>query len=322
MLRDLPVSSLAGRAGRPGFRLSLALALGSVAALYPVLDASPAWAQDEDEDDEDEDEGDDDEGDDSEEEEEEEEEDPDQPPVTAGGLYTKATYPQGEIQRPLTMTQGILELRAGIGFDISNKTAFDTFGLSMDARYGYRDNVELQAGLYGIKNFDEFGFYAAFEGSIIYDLVDFRAGLKFGSVQVAEVSGDPPMPTGNTVGDTNFGIPIGFPFRYAPKEQVAVVALEEAFEISFEDDPDAVPSIGIVVQPAPIVAILVKAQLRIPNFDFSTENISVPGSIAVQLSPNNKIDAGMEFRFGNLKPPEGVNFYDDRFLLFFGQIRL
>ena len=39
----------------------------------------------------------------------------------------------------------------------------------------------------------------------------------------------------------------------------------------------------------------------------------------------------MEFRFGNLKLPEGTDldgdgmpdkFYDDRFLLFFGQIRL
>jgi hypothetical protein len=77
------------------------------------------------------------------------------------------------------------------------------------------------------------------------------------------------------------------------------------------------------VQPVPIVAILVKAAVRVRDFDFSdTSALTIPGTIAVQLSPNNKIDAGMEFTFNNLKPPEGVNFYDDRFLLFFGQFRL
>lgn len=305
MLRDLSTT----------FRLSLALVLGSAAALYPVLAPSNAWAQ---EDDEEEDEDDDEEkGDDEgeEEEEEEEEEDPDQPPITAGGLYTKVTYPQGEIQRPLTMTQGILELRGGVGFDISNKTAFETFGLSMDARYGMQDNVELQAGFKGIKNFDVISAYAAFEGSIIYDLVDFRTGLRL-DVDPAE---------------TNFALPIGFPFRYAPKPQVAVTALETAFEIDFDGKPDATPSVGIVVQPAPIVAILVKAAINVADFDFSDTNVSIPASMAVQLSPNNKIDAGLEFSFPNLKPApidDGMGgmitpkFYDDRFLLFFGQIRL
>lgn len=294
-------------------RLSLALVLGMAAAAYPVLAASPAWAQDDDEE-EDEDEDDEDQGDDEgEEEEEEEEEDPDQPPVTSGGLFTLQTYPQGENQRPLTMTKGITELKLGIGFDISNKTAFETFGVSADVRYGYQDNVELQAGFKGIKNFDNYGFYAAAEGSIVYDLIDVRAGVQLDHVP----------------GTTTFGIPIGFPFRYAPKPEVAVVALETAFEIQFDSKPDATPNIGIVLQPAPIVAILVKASLRVQDFDFSdTSKVEVPGTIAIQLSPTNKIDAGMEFTFGNLKPAEDPvtmttpNFYDDRFLLFFGQLRL
>ncbi len=288
-------------------RLSLALVLGAAAAAYPIVDVTPAYADDDDEDEDDDDEG-DDEGEDSGEEEEEEEEDPDQPPITAGGLYTLKTYPQGEIQRPLTMTEGITEAKLGVGFDISNKTAFETFGLSLDVRYGYKDNVEFQAGYYNIQNFDELGFYGAFEGSIVYDLVDFRAGVKLDK----------------NPAETIFGIPIGFPFRYAPKEQVAVVALEEAFEIQFDSKPDAVPNIGIVVQPAPIVAIKVKAGLRVPDFDFSdTGTLTVPGSIAVQLSPTNKIDAGLEFRFPNLKPKEGEpKFYEQRFLLFFGQIRI
>src|SRR5687767_2532993 len=110
MLRSLSTS----------LRLSLALALGSAAALYPVLDDSTgrAWADEDDEEEDDDEEGDDDEkGDDeSDEEEDEEEEDPDQPPLTAGGLFTLQTYPQGEIQRPLTLSMGLQEMRAGIGF--------------------------------------------------------------------------------------------------------------------------------------------------------------------------------------------------------------
>jgi hypothetical protein len=319
MLRDLSTS----------LRLSLALVLGSAAALYPVLDSGTgfggsgtAWADDDDEEEDEGDDDDDDKGDEeSDEEEDEEEEDPDQPVLTAGGLYVLETYPQGEIQRPLTLSQGIQEMRAGIGFDISNKTAFETFGLSFDYRMGYQDNVELQAGFKGINNFKDLSGYAAFEGSIVYDLVDFRTGISFSSVEASVTTGDPPMTT--TERQTNFGIPIGFPFRYAPKEQVAVTALETAFEIQFDGKPDATPSIGIVVQPAPIVAILVKAAVRVADFDFSdTSKLTIPATIAIQLSPTNKIDAGMDFTFNNLKPPEPTKFYDSRFLLFFGQIRL
>ncbi len=295
-------------------RLSLALVAGSTVALYPVLDnASPAWADedDEDEDEDDKDKDKDDEGE-GEGEEEEVEDDPDQPPVTSGGLFTIKTYPQGELQRPLTLTKGITELRGGIGFDISNETAFETFGLSFDGRYGYQDNVELQAGFSGIKNFDVISAYAAFEGSIVYDFIDFRTGFSIDIVP----------------GTTRVGIPIGFPFRYAPKPQVAVVALETAFQIQFDGKPDATPNVGIVVQPLPMLALVVKASLVIPEFNFKVDNIVVPASFAIQLSPNNKLDAGMDFRFSNLKPAADPvtmttpKFYDDRFVLFFGQIRI
>ena len=298
-------------------RLVLVAVSGLAAGLFPIigpLGPRTAWADDEDDE---EDSGDDDSGDDEGggEEDEEEEADEDQPVITAGGLYTLKTYPQGEIQRPLTMTQGITELKLGLGFDISNATAFETVGLSGDARYGYKDNVEFRAGFAGIKNFDIWNAYAAFEGSIIYDLVDFRVGANIAS----------------GAGETKFNIPIGVPFRYAPKEQVAVTAFETMFSINFDAKPDFTPNVGIVIQPQPIVAILLKASLIIPRFDFRKDNVVVPASAAVQLSPNNRLDAGMEFRFGNLKLPEGTDidgdgeedkFYDDRFLLFFARYRL
>lgn len=311
MLADLP-RRLTGR-----HMLWLVLVAGSCAALYPVLNAHKAWAQDDDEDDSggDDDEAKDDEGGDDEgggggDEETEEEEG--QPPITAGGLYTLATYPQGEIQRPLTMTQGITELRGGVGFDISNGTAFETFGAELSGRYGLQDHVELQAGFWGVNNFKAISAYAAFEGAIVYDLVDFRVGLQLDSVKLGDAR------------DTQFGVTLGFPFRYAVKPQLAIVALETAFQIQFDSKPDATPNVGIVIQPAPIFAVLVKAAIRVVDFDFSKDNVAIPATIDLQLSPTNKIDAGLQFSFPNLKPPgdPAPKFYDNRFLMLFAQIRI
>lgn len=302
-------------------RLVLVAVSGLAAGLFPIigpLHVAPAYADD-DEDDEDDggDDGDDG-GDDEEADDEEEEEDEDQPPITAGGLFTLKTYPQGEIQRPLTITKGLTELRGGFGFDVSNKTAFETVGAAADVRYGLQDNVELRAGFSGENNFKSFRFYGAFEGSIVYDLVDFRIGA--GLERSAETT-NAAMQT--VPAATTFSIPIGFPFRYAPKEQVAVTAFETAFAIQFDSKPDFTPNVGIVIQPQPIVALLLKASLVVADFDFSnTDAVVVPATGAIQLSPNNRLDAGAEFRFDNMKPPEGVNFYDKRNLLFFVRYRL
>src|SRR6476469_9780781 len=95
--------------------LVAALGLGYVAHHERV-----AYAQDDDEEDSGDDEGAEKGGDDEGEGEGEEEEvDKDQPPVTAGGLYTLATYPLRENARPLTLTKDIVQLRVGIGTDIS-----------------------------------------------------------------------------------------------------------------------------------------------------------------------------------------------------------
>ncbi len=298
-------------------RLVLVAVSGLAAGLFPIigpLHVAPAYADDDDEDDEDDGGDDGEDGGDDEGEDEEEEEDEDQPPITAGGLYTLKTYPQGEIQRPLTMTKGITEVKGGFGFDVSNETAFESVGASADLRYGMQDNVELRAGFKGIKNFDLFSAYAAFEGSIVYDLVDFRAGFGLS----------------HAPGSTKANIPIGFPFRYAPKEQVAVTALETAFSINFDAKPDFTPNVGVVIQPQPIVALILHASLVIPGFNFKKDNAVIPATAAIQLSPNNRLDAGAEFSFGNLKPPdpdadgplEAPAFYDDRFMLFFARYRL
>jgi hypothetical protein len=190
-------------------RLGCVLSLALVVAL-PSVDA---WAQDDDEDEEEEDDE-DDEGD-----EEEEEEDEDQPPVTSGGLFTLETYPQAENQRPLTITKGIVELRAGIDIDMSATQAFKNWGIGAEFRYGLEDNVEIQGGVRSdLNHFEDFRLYAAMEFGIVYDLVDFRGGIAIPYDKTPD----------STLGlkKTGFDLEIGFPFRYAPKPEIAVVALE------------------------------------------------------------------------------------------------
>jgi hypothetical protein len=332
-------------------RLALILIAGVSAGVFPILGPlaralgpTLAWAQDDDDDDDDGGDDDDDEGDDDDDggDDEEEEEDEDQPKVTAGGLFVLKTYPISEIERPLTMTEGISEGKLGIGFDISNKTAFKSFGASLDFRYGYKDNVELQAGFKAIYNFASFEIYAALEAGIVYDFLDFRV-----APVITRPSSAPTEDMDAVSGDVGFGIDVGFPFRYAPKPQVAVVAFDSLFQfdivaddLSFDTEsmtlkkdarPDAKPSIGIIVQPVPVFAIKLVATAQIPNFDFSqTDSIRIPAAASFQYSPKNTFDFGMEFTFNNLKPPdpdgdgpaEAPAFFDDRFLLFYAQMRV
>lgn len=307
--------------------IALALALTAVAGTAAAA-PRPRTAAVDDDDDDDNDDDDDDADADDDAAFEDEEEDEDQPPVTAGGLYTIETYPLSESQRPLSMTKDIVEYRLGIGVDATNDNAFRAVGAVGDVRYGLQDNIELRAGFWGIKNFSTWQADVAFEGSIIYELVDLRAGARLArtpDTEIIEKNGPKTVD-----GATKPSLPIGFPFRYSPRPQVAVTALETVFAIDFNGPPDATPSVGIVIQPAPVVALLIHASVVIADFDFSTDNLVVPITAAVQLTPNNRLDAGLEFRFGNHNLPAGTDldndgkadaFYDDRFAIFYARYR-
>ena len=115
------------------------------------------------------DKGDSDDGDDG-----DDDADKDQPPVTAGGMFTLKTYPVSEIQRPLTLSQGITQARLGLGTDISAKGAFGTGGLSIEGAYGYKDNFELIGGFTNAYNMRAYSVYFGFEVALAYDLFDIR----------------------------------------------------------------------------------------------------------------------------------------------------
>jgi hypothetical protein len=190
--------------------------------------------------------------------------DKDQPPITAGGLFTMNTYPVREMFRPLTMTEHITQIRLGLGTDISAKGAFGTFGLSGEAQYGVSDNFMVIGGITNAYNFKQFGVYAGFEGALMYDLVDVRLAANLHRSAIARYCDSDPEPPANCMdptmpgvlpnlpdgnydaGGTKFSIDIGFPFRYSIKPEIAIVALQTLMSIDFNKvDRDHVASATI-----------------------------------------------------------------------------
>lgn len=359
--------------------LSRGLLLAALGLGYVALHERVAHADDEEE--EEDDGGGDDEGggkggDDEEGEGEGEEEDKDQPAVTAGGLFTLKTYPVREISRPLTITQGITQARLSAGTDVSSKGAFGSGGLSIEAIHGMKDNFNLIGGFTNAYNMRQFGAYFGFEGALAYDLVNVRvaANIHRNALPVYKYFCNPPatpgeeavggtmctrmdakvdaLPSGDyNSGDMQFSVDLGFPFRYAIKPEVAIVALQTLMQVDFNEaktdfvtvrtemdmatgmpvtrfensadgvKPDLVPSVGIATNPLPPLSVVIFAQLRIPDFDIDAGGFQVPVTGRVQFSPNQKFDIGLEFTLLNVKPPEGQSPIDNRFLSLFAQSR-
>jgi hypothetical protein len=327
-----------------GLRLALVLAL-SVGYVAWHGHRHPAYAKGGGDDDE---EGEDDDSkggkDEPDESEDGAEDDKDQPPVTAGGLFTMNTYPVSEILRPLTMTQKITQLRLGIGTDLSSLGAFSSIGLSLEAQHGLADNFTLIGGLTSAYNFAQFGVYAGFEGSLMYDLVDIRLAANLHRFAIPHLCGqDLPVPAGcmdsmgamllipdgqYDAGKTQFSLDLGFPFRYSIKPEIAIIALQTLMSIDFnavdgnKATPDLLPSVGIATNPIPALSLVVFAQLRVVDFNTDAGNFQVPVTGRVEFSPNQKFDIGLEFTLLNIKPPDPQKPFDNRFLSLFLQARV
>jgi hypothetical protein len=321
----------------------------------------PAWAQDDDDDDDsgDDDEDDDDGGgkggddeDDDDDDEEGAEEDADQPPVTAGGLYTRDTWPVMENLRPMTLNRGMVEVRAGFNMDLSALDAFETWRVPIDAKIGLRDHVELQTGIdfllvttqtkqdafeqFGslLPPLDAFVINLGLESALYYDLVDFRLAL---DMPINPGVPGNEAPDCDTVDETvpcgltppvpfTIDIVVGFPFRWAPKKQFAIIGLDKLFTVHTIDGskPDLTAQFGFVINPLDILAVFVRAEFIVP--EFNTNFLLIPASATVQFSPNNRFDIGLQFGFNNIKPTAAdeaadVGPFDRRFLLLFAQAR-
>jgi len=172
--------------------------------------------------------------------------DKDQPPVTAGGLFTINTYPVRENSRPLTMTQKITQLKLSVGTDLSAKGAFETAGVSLEAIHGVTDNFSLIGGFTSAYNTRQYSAYFGFEAALAYDLLDIRVAANLHRFAIAKFCGtDSAAPTTcdansaslpdghyNAAG-TQLSLDLGFPFRYPFTPEIAVVALQTLISIDF-----------------------------------------------------------------------------------------
>src|SRR5262249_36668473 len=184
--------------------------IGCLAVVVPFLFAPAARAAD---------------GKSGEEEEETEEAnkpDADQPKYTAGALFTRATYPLNEVERPLNLTGGMVEGRLDFLTDIAKGHSFKTFVLRLAGRYGFTDTLELDAGTNLTLPAPEGGtkpksIFAAVQQSILHDLLAARLEIL--------LPVDP---------DVLFDVAIGFPikFRLVP-DKIAIEALEQILIIHF-----------------------------------------------------------------------------------------
>ena len=163
------------------------------------------------------------------------------------------------------------------------------------------------------------------------------------------------LPSGKySAGGTKFSLDLGFPFRYAIKPEIAIVALQTLMSIDFNSvsrdhviaskqtvtdpmgamsevtvntpvgngaKPDLNPSVGIATNPIAPLSVVIYAQLRIPDFDTQAGAFQVPVTGRVEFSPNQQFDIGLEFTLLNVKPPEGQSPIDNRFLSGFVQSR-
>ena len=236
---------------------------------------------------------------------------------------------------------------------------------------------EPSAGLTNAYNFRQFGIYAGFEGSLVYDVVDIRLALNVhrNAIPGYAIFCNPPatpneivapggvcgnanatqdnLPSGKyTAGGTKFSLDLGFPFRYAIKPEIAIVALQTLISIDFNSvskdfvsvspiegamppapvtqttikgngaKPDLNPSLGIATNPIAPLSVVIFAQLRIPDFDTSAGAFQVPVTGRIEFSPNQKFDIGLEFTLLNVKPPDGQSPIDNRFITLFLQTRI
>lgn len=275
--------------------------------------------------------------------------DKDQPPVTAGGLFTMKTYPVNELLRPLTITQNIGQVRLALGTDASSLGAFSSVGASLEGEYGVADNFMVVGGFTSAYNFAQFGVYGGFEGSLVYDLLDIRLAANVHRFAIPHFCGDPhdgtppdgckdpmdttgatllPLPDGKySSGKTKFSVDLGFPLRYDFKPEIAVIALQTLMSIDFNAvpgngaKPDINPSIGVAVNPIPPLSLVVFAQFRAVDANFDAAHFQIPVTGRIEFSPNQQLDIGLEFTLLDVMPPDPQKPFDNRFLSLFVQSR-
>ena len=217
--------------------------------------------------------------------------DKDQPPVTAGSNFTIESYPTAEVERPLILNIGMLEGRVGIDAGLNKGQAFKSARLDLEVRYGLLDMFELQAGAnLGLATPDGAAkantISAGAEVSVLYDVIDARLSLEYEFTSEA------------------FDIVFGVPVKYRFNDKIAIIALDRILNIHTKGgSPDLEIGVGGVFQALPILAIIARAKIIIPQFE--PDFLQIPLQVDIQVSPINRVDFGLAAILGNLKGQDG-----------------
>jgi hypothetical protein len=247
--------------------------------------------------------------------------DPNQPKATAGGVYSLATYPLSEVERTLILPQGVAEVRADIGIDMSKGQTFETWTLRLFGRYALSDTFELQAGVSQLQFIvpDEadnaVALFAGVELALAYDLIDLRAGVEI-----------PVAP------DFLFNIVVGLPVKFRISPKIAIVALEKIITIHTSSPvegadvpkPDLTISVGGIAQIMEQLAIILRAEIILQAFETDAAHRLVPLELDLQYTLSNMFDLGLGLRLENFlqkDPADKIVPFDNRSLLLFARVR-
>jgi hypothetical protein len=229
--------------------------------------------------------------------------DPNQPKVTAGGVYGLATYPLNEVERTLLLPAGTIELRGDIDIDMTENQTFETWTLRLFGRYAIKDTFELQAGLTHLQLIvpegadRAVGIFAAVEIALAFDFIDFRGAIEIPIAPEAE-----------------FDRVLGLPLKYSIGNKLAINALERILTIhtvgrpapTTEDPnaketpkPDLTIGVGAVAQILDNLALILRATIILPEFETDESLRRLPVGHDLQYSLSNILDLGLGLRLEN-----------------------
>ncbi len=257
--------------------------------------------------------------------------DPNQPSVYSGGRYTIVNFPISELDRTLLLVQGVLELRADLDIDMTKGVTFETWTVHLAGRYGLNDTLELQGGLdldAVVPDMVDNGVaaFVAAEGSIMYDLMDWRVGL-----------GLPISPDFRV--NVFFGLPLKIRIL---KDRLAILALEKILTIHTHNvpdpdmptedtlkKPDLTLSLGFLVQLLKPLAVIVRGEVTSVGFEGDPV---VRVGIDAQYTISSRMDLGLRLILKNLTKEEADDLdpmtspgrvpLDERAISFFFRFRI
>lgn len=222
------------------------------------------------------------------------------------GPFTKESYPEEYVNRPLTLVAGMVEGRVGLAYvrasftdSMGMTTVSDATAMGVEAGYGITDQIEagLSTGL---------GIDPEFEWSESLGLYAMYLALDQAQLDVA-ARVDVPLSFVDGA-DTFSGFVLGAPVRYLVMPQLAVYAGHGLLPI-VTSDPSQVDlnlNVGVAFQAMPKLAVRLDTQpasiaLSGDGNETSTYGDFIPVSLLGLYAISNKIDLVVQVAFPSLE---------------------